>query len=85
MGLILWLVLGALAVRYWWIVVLAILALVWIYRLGARDIRRRREAIDRACAEHERAALAARADRQQQQVLRGDPRGEFGDYPPTPL
>ena len=85
MGLLGLLVMAALAVKYWWVVVLVILGLMGMYRYGIHTIRARQKAIDRACTEHERAALAARADRQQEQTLAGDPRGEYGDFPPTPL
>ncbi|BBZ38739.1 hypothetical protein [Mycobacterium conspicuum] len=44
--------------------------------LGRRD--------DRMAAERQRIAeLCARADRQHAQVLAGDERGVYGDYPPA--
>ena len=61
------------------------LVLIWLYRVGCRDIRIQREAVERACREREEAALLARADRPQQQTLAGDPRGLTGVYPPEPL
>lgn len=49
----------------------------WVVRDGERAKARRLARV------REHAAIAARADEQQRLVLAGDPRGIYGDWPPS--
>lgn len=73
------LVVGFIGVHWKLIAAIAagVLAVRW-YR--AWDAQRREQL---AAAAAERAAIATRADRQHNQVLRGDPRGTYGEYTPA--
>jgi hypothetical protein len=79
MGLFRVLLLGFVVKFWWWIVGAAVLVgvccvIAWLARQYA-DRRDARLA--------ELAALVARADRQHAQVLAGDERGIFGEFPPA--
>lgn len=69
------LVLIALIIKFiWWILgALALAALFFVGRAIVREVRRRRAAYARYCAQ-----LAARAEQQHNWVLHGDDRGIYG-------
>ncbi len=70
---------------FWWILGIAVTALIvtvtgrWLWRVFLAA-----EAEIAAC-EVERQAMMARADQQHTWALADDPRGTYGDYPPSPL
>jgi len=78
MPVIVALVEGWLAWKFWWVLVALAGALVLGRVIGGWLARRD----DRAAARRRRdAELCARADRQHAQVLAGDERGVYGGYP----
>lgn len=87
-GLVLLVLAFGAILRFWWVIGAAlalVVAGIVLWRLVAAldrwlDARDRRQAAARA----ELAALAGRAELQNAQVLAGDERGVYGDYPPFP-
>ncbi|WNG93685.1 hypothetical protein [Mycobacterium sp. ITM-2016-00318] len=73
------LLLGFVIVYFWWIA--AIVAPVVVAWIGYRMWQRHQAATDAAAAA--RVDIAARADQQHAQLLDGDDRGVYGDYPPA--
>jgi hypothetical protein len=69
-------------VKFWWLILLILVAVaagfaLWgvVTRQDAKFERQQRR----------RAALVARADEQHGQILAGDDRGLYGEYPPAAL
>lgn len=85
-GFLLLLLLVCLLVKYAvWIglAAVAVVVLVVLWKLaGVVDRWLERREQRRGAAAAERAAIAARADEQNAQVLAGDERGMYGDWPP---
>jgi nitrate/nitrite transporter NarK len=86
MQLVALLIVAALVVKFWpYIVgtVAGIVVIVWLVRYGMRaaDLSWEREQSKR----RRLAELAARADQQHEWVMRGDPRGTYGEYPAAPM
>jgi hypothetical protein len=73
------LLLGFIVAYFWWVVaIIAPIAVAWWgYRLWQQHCAAR----DAAAAE--RMAIRARADQQHAQVLEGDDRGIYGEFPPA--
>lgn len=72
--------LAALVAEFWWVIVLATIVTV-TFVLIRRAIRERN--IINGMVEEMKADLARRADQQHAWALVDDPRGTYGDYPPT--
>lgn len=75
-GLFRVLLLLGIVVKFWWLIVVVVTVVcagyvVWSARQLHHEQQRRQH-----------AALVARADEQHAQVLAGDERGVYGDYPP---
>jgi hypothetical protein len=78
MGLVVLLVGVALVIKLWPVIVGVIgliVAAYWGRRVADCYVERR------AAARRRVAGLVARADRQHNWVMQGDPRGTYGDYP----
>jgi hypothetical protein len=76
------LVVAAVFVKYFWVLV-GVVAGAYVMHLLVREIRRSRAV---AAAEAERIeAIRARADKQEERVLHGDPRGIYGETLSTPV
>jgi hypothetical protein len=76
------LVVVALVVKFWWLIAAAVgmfCVVHWTRRVA--DARAERVEVER----RRLAGLVARADRQHNWVLQGDPRGTFGEYPSVPV
>ena len=74
------LLVGFVGAYFWWI---AAASLVVAGFYGLRCAYRQRAGL---AAERSRiAGLIARADEQHRQVMRGDDRGMYGQYPPVPV
>jgi hypothetical protein len=70
---------GFIVAYFWWIVAIIVpVALAW---WGYRLWQHHQAAMDAAAAE--RVAMRGRADQQHAQVLDGDDRGTYGEYPPA--
>jgi hypothetical protein len=78
--LVILLILAAVLAKYAWLIVAVIVVVGvslavgknWAWHDDRAEVRRKG-----------RAEVAARADRQHAAVLRGDPSGVFGEYPPA--
>ena len=76
------LVLVGVGVKYWWVIVVAGLA-VFAYRALSREAAR--EAARRKAEIARTAAISARADQEHNWVMQGDERRFYGQYPPADL
>jgi hypothetical protein len=80
MQLVALLVVVALVVKFWWLIA-AVVGMFCAVHWTRRAVDRHAE---RVAAERRRVAgLVARANREHQWVLAGDPRGTYGEFPPA--
>ena len=81
-GLFRLLLLVGFVVKFWWLILLALVAVaagLWLWCVVTRQDEAREQEL------REQAGLAARGDEQHAWILAGDDRGVHGDYPPMQI
>lgn len=70
-----------LIIKFWWIILIAVGVATAAYAIWVELQNKRRAEFE---AHRQRQSLAARAERQNDAYLQGDPWGMYGNFPPPP-